>query len=129
DVTDKFNLSFGTRADLIDYADNLMANNAISALDFGGKNIDVGSWPKSSVQFSPRVGFRYDINGDKTLNLRGGTGIFTGRLPLVFFTNMPTNAGMVQGSASINTEYGDDGEIIGKDPRLDRLEGKMITDV
>lgn len=42
---------------------------------------------------------------------------------------MPTNAGMVQGSASINTEYGDDGEVLGKDPRLDRLEGKMITDV
>lgn len=129
DVSDKFKLTYGTRADMIHYADNLVGNNAISALDFGGRRVDVGSWPKTAVQFSPRVGFIYDVNGDKTLKLRGGTGIFTGRLPLVFFTNMPTNSGMVQGSAALSTEYDSQGNVIGKDPRLDNLAGDIITDV
>ncbi len=55
------------------------------------------------MTFSPRVGFTYDILKDKSLILRGGTGLFSGRLPLVFFTNMPTNSGMVQYQAQINT--------------------------
>ena len=46
--------------------------------------------------------------GDQTLKLRGGTGIFAGRLPLVFFTNMPTNSGMVQGSYAAVTRYNAD---------------------
>lgn len=128
-VTDNLKLTYGTRADLIHYADNLMGNNAIAALDFGGKSIDVGSWPKSSVQFSPRIGFIYDVMGDKTLKIRGGSGIFTGRLPLVFFTNMPTNSGMVQGSAALSTSYDSQGNVTGADPRLGLLAGKMITDV
>ncbi len=52
--------------------------------------------------FSPRVGFVWDTFGDKSLKLRGGTGLFSGNLPLVFFTNMPTNGGMVQYQAQIN---------------------------
>jgi hypothetical protein len=30
----------------------------------------------------PRLGFNWDITGDKTIQVRGGTGIFTGKLPL-----------------------------------------------
>jgi hypothetical protein len=51
------------------------------------------------------------VTGDQTLKLRGGTGLFTGRLPLVFFTNMPTNSGMVQGSYAAVTRYDADGNI------------------
>jgi len=42
------------------------------------------------------------VFGDKSLKVRGGTGLFSGRLPLVFFTNMPTNGGLVQYQAQIN---------------------------
>ncbi|MBP5637810.1 MAG: TonB-dependent receptor, partial [Bacteroidales bacterium] len=54
-------------------------------------------WPETNNQISPRLGFSWDVLGDKSLKLRGGTGLFAGRLPLVFFTNMPTNSGMVKG--------------------------------
>jgi hypothetical protein len=32
----------------------------------------------------PRLGFNWDITGDKTIQVRGGTGIFTGKLPFVW---------------------------------------------
>ena len=73
-----------------------MTNNAILNLDYEGRHIDTGKWPKNSITFSPRLGFTYDVFGDKSLKVRGGTGLFSGRLPLVFFTNMPTNGGLVQ---------------------------------
>ena len=102
-VNDKFKLTYGLRVDGLFFNNSdLMTNNAILALDYDGRNIDTGKWPKNSITFSPRVGFTYDIFGDKSLKVRGGTGLFSGRLPLVFFTNMPTNGGLVQYQAQIN---------------------------
>ena len=96
-ITPRFKLSYGVRADMLDFNNSaLMTNNAIKDIDYGGKSIDTGKWPKTRVQVSPRVGFNWDIKGDKSMILRGGTGLFQGRLPLVFFTNMPQNAGMIQ---------------------------------
>lgn len=128
-ITNNFKLSYGIRADYLKYVDNIMTNNAIYALDFGGKKIDTGKWPDAKVQLSPRVGFTYDVLGDKTLKIRGGSGIFTGRLPLVFFTNMPTNSGMVQGSYSATTTYNSDGSVKTVNPNLAKLSGPMLTNV
>ncbi len=125
-----FKLMYGLRADYMKYVDNVLTNNAILALDFGSRNIDTGEWPAGNVQFSPRVGFTWDAMGDQTVKLRGGTGLFAGRLPLVFFTNMPTNSGMVQGSYTAVTRYNtDDWTISSVDPALAGLAGPMITDV
>ena len=128
DVNENFKLSYGIRADYLRYDDNILTNNSILDLDFGGTKIDTGVWPEANVLFSPRVGFAWDINGDKTMKLRGGTGIFTGRLPLVFFTNMPTNSGMVQGSYAAVTRYNADGSVSSVDPALAGLAGPIITD-
>ena len=128
-VNPDFKLTYGVRADYLKYVDNLVTNNAILDLDFGGTNINTGEWPAANVQFSPRAGFTWDVTGDQTLKLRGGTGIFAGRLPLVFFTNMPTNSGMVQGSYNAVTTYNEDWTIDEVDPVLASLAGPMITDV
>lgn len=61
--------------------------------------------------------------------VRGGTGIFTGRLPLVFFTNMPSNAGMNQLLMKVQTRFNATGGVTSRDPRLDLLAGDIITDV
>ena len=96
-ATDNFKLTYGIRADMIAFNDaDLLTNNAIKAIDYGGKSIDTGKWPKTRVQVSPRLGFNWDVLGDRSLIVRGGSGLFQGRLPLVFFTNMPQNAGMIQ---------------------------------
>lgn len=128
-INPSFKLTYGIRADYLKYVDNIIRNNAIYNLDFGGKKIDTGEWPTAKVQLSPRVGFTYDLMGDQTLKLRGGTGMFAGRLPLVFFTNMPTNSGMVQGSYAAVTRYDGDGNITSVSPALASLAGPMITDV
>ncbi|HUH29439.1 TonB-dependent receptor [Gelidibacter sp.] len=130
DVNANFKLSYGIRADYLKYENNLIRNNAIYDLDYGGTKIDTGKWPDANVQVSPRVGFTWDIKGDQSMKLRGGTGIFSGRLPLVFFTNMPTNSGMVQGSYAATTTYNADGSIKSTNPALTNLlAGPMITDV
>ena len=104
-VNNKFKLTYGLRFDGLFFNNSdLMTNNAILALDYNGRNIDTGKWPGSSLTISPRVGFTYDVFGDKSLKVRGGTGLFSGRLPLVFFTNMPTNGGLVQYQAQINAK-------------------------
>ncbi len=112
--TRNFTLTAGLRLDGLFFNNkDLVTNNAILALnyypkakDFKETHIDTGKWPTSNVSFSPRVGFTWDILGDKSLKFRGGTGLFTGRLPLVFFTNMPTNSGSVQYQAQLNAKNG-----------------------
>ena len=110
DITSRFKLTYGVRADGFFFNNSdLMTNNALLAIDYyddngNVRNADTGKWPGTSISWAPRVGFVWDIMGDKSLKLRGGTGIFTGRLPLVFFTNMPTNSGMVQYNAQVNAK-------------------------
>ncbi len=125
-----FKLTFGIRFDNLSFDNSsIMRNNAIYAFDFGGKKIDTGAWPDSRIQVSPRLGFVWDVFNDKSLKVRGGTGLFTGRLPLVFFTNMPTNSGMIQNLVKINTKYNSNGSVKSRDSRLDLLKGGLITDV
>jgi hypothetical protein len=124
-----FKLTAGLRADNLTFINDIMTNNAILNLDFGGRNINTGEWPKSRLNWSPRLGFTWDIKGDKSVVFRGGTGIFTGRLPLVFFTNMPSNAGMNQILMKVQTSFNANGTVKTRDPRLDLLTGDMTTDV
>ena len=104
-VTDNFKLTYGLRLDGL-FFDNqdLITNQAIYDLDYNGKHIDTGKWPSAALTFSPRIGFTWDVLGNKSLKVRGGTGLFSGRLPLVFFTNMPTNSGMVQYQAKLSVD-------------------------
>ena len=111
-VNDRFKLTGGVRLDGLFFNNSdLMRNNAIYDLNYYPKinnyqetHIDTGKWPTSKVTVSPRIGFNWDVLGDKSLKVRGGTGLFSGRLPLVFFTNMPTNGGLVQYQAQINAK-------------------------
>lgn len=123
-VNDKLKLTYGLRLDGL-FFDNgdLTTNNAILALDYydgdgNVRHIDTGKWPSSTLTVSPRVGFTYDVFGDKSLKVRGGTGFFSGRLPLVFFTNMPTNSGMIQYQAQLNS----------KDYDMTQFNGGLVTD-
>ena len=128
-ATESFKLTYGLRLDGL-FFDNsdLMTNNKIKAIEYptadgGVRTIDTGKWPNASLTVSPRVGFNWHITEDKSLTLRGGTGLFSGRLPLVFFTNMPTNSGMVQYQAQINAK---NAEKMGFN--MDVFKGGLVTD-
>ncbi|MDR2584759.1 MAG: TonB-dependent receptor [Prevotellaceae bacterium] len=102
-INEKFKLTYGIRIDGLFFNNaDLMTNKAIYDIDYSGRHIDTGKWPTTNIIFSPRVGFAWDTFGDKSMKIRGGVGLFSGNLPLVFFTNMPTNGGMVQYQAQLN---------------------------
>ncbi len=123
-VNEKLKLSYGVRIDgLIFNNDDLITNDTIQKLDYSGRHIDTGKWPSTNIMFSPRIGFVWDVSGDKSLKVRGGTGLFSGNLPLVFFTNMPTNGGMVQYQAQINAA-----EAAKKGFTMDTFAGGLVTD-
>jgi len=61
------------------------------------KGAKSGSMPKSQLLWSPRIGFNWDIFGDASFQLRGGTGVFTSRVPFVWPAGSYTNNGMVIG--------------------------------
>lgn len=106
-ATDNIKLTGGIRIELPMYFDDLTYNAAITDslkfrdLDGNDIRLDVGTWPDSKVTVSPRLGFNWDVKGDKSIQVRGGTGIFTGRLPFVWFTNQPTNSGTLQNTVEI----------------------------
>jgi outer membrane receptor protein involved in Fe transport len=105
-ISDRFKLTIGFRADKPIYLENPLSNPAIDKLILTGKDgvatsYSTAKWPSSQILLSPRLGFRYDAAGDKSIIFRGGTGIFTGRIPFVWLTNMPTNAGVAQNQVVI----------------------------
>jgi hypothetical protein len=117
-ITDKFTLTYGLRADHMQYYEPLETNESFKALDWTGHFyapgqapadysspvIDNGKWPKSNIQISPRIGFNWDINDERTLKMHGGAGLFTGRIPLVFFATIPNSSGMLQNTVMFTNE-------------------------
>ena len=123
-VKDNFKLVYGLRIDNLSFVNSdLITNKAIYDLDYDGRRIDTGKWPSANWIFSPRVGFTWDVLGNKSLKVRGGTGLFAGNLPLVFFTNMPTNGGMVQYQAQINAA-----NAAKRGFDMDTFAGGLVTD-
>ncbi|MFV8341913.1 TonB-dependent receptor [Flavobacterium sp. XS2P39] len=107
-VNDNFKLSFGLRADkplyfntseliqkYIDTENGATRNNATQYYDpETGNQVPLISTklPSDKLLWSPRLGFNWDVNGNKTTQLRGGTGIFTGRIPFVWLGNQVSGA-------------------------------------
>jgi hypothetical protein len=101
-VTDNFKLSYGLRADYNVYPTSLAQNTPATLLTFqGGMHVDPSKLPKSRVAISPRVGFNWDVNGDQTTQVRGGTGLFSGGVPFVWISNQASNNGLLFGSYTI----------------------------
>lgn len=102
-LNDRFRLTLGLRLDLPTYPHipEVQTHPLVNALTFAdGININTGVLPRSNVLFSPRVGFNYDVYGDRTLQIRGGSGIFTGKIPFVWIVSQVGDAGMLQITSS-----------------------------
>ena len=109
DVTDNFRVSLGARIDIPVWKGGPVNEDfntrTIGLLEAAGKDLQgatVGQQVSNAV-FSPRLGFNWDVNGDRTTQVRGGLGVFTSRLPLVWPGGTYNNNGVTGG---FNFEFG-----------------------
>ena len=90
-------ITAGIRVDIPMYLTDLPKNQYVNSINLQGEQLQVGGWPKVSPLFSPRVGFNWDAKGDRTTQVRGGTGLLTGRIPFVWLSNAVSNNGLFFG--------------------------------
>ncbi len=109
DVTDDFKFSFGARIDIPTWKSGTVNEEfnttTVGLLEAAGKDLQgarVGQEISNAV-FSPRLGFNWDVNGNRTTQIRGGIGVFTSRLPLVWPGGTYNNNGVTGG---FNFEFG-----------------------
>ncbi|OKS86756.1 hypothetical protein RG47T_2213 [Mucilaginibacter polytrichastri] len=95
-VSDKFKLTYGVRMDIPIFmntpGENAAFNSTAIAQQYGVKT---NKAPNSTPLFAPRVGFNWDVNGDATTQVRGGAGLFTGRVPFVWISNQYGGTGVL----------------------------------
>lgn len=98
------NLTVGLRANIIDFNNtDALENKAITAMTFAnGEKWNTGVMPKTQVLLEPRFGFNYNHKGESKTQVRGGTGIFTGRPPYVFLSNQIGNNGVLTGFIDVS---------------------------
>lgn len=93
-----FNVKLGFRVDFPFYFNDVKDNpfsRGLVLLDENDKTetVDQSDLPSAKPLFSPRLGFNWDVKGDRSMQVRGGTGIFTGRVPFVWIGNNISNPG------------------------------------
>lgn len=99
-------LTFGLRADGTSFPVSQEAkynNTNVSSLTFrdGARIESTNKFPDFNILWSPRFGFNWDVKDDKTTQIRGGLGIFSGRVPYVWLSNQLSNNGVLFGSETI----------------------------
>ncbi len=119
-VNDDLKITAGLRIDLPFYTTDIPRNTLLDDLnktfiDGDGDSFtpDVSQFPKARPLWSPRVGANWDVNGEGKTQVRGGTGIFSGRIPFVWMSNQVNGSGVVRGGVGfegdeVAAEFGPD---------------------
>lgn len=105
-INRNFRLTLGLRIDLPTYpgVPQIITHPLVLAANFeGGEKVNTGNLPGKRLMWSPRIGFNWDLYGDRSLQIRGGTGIFTGKIPFVWIVSQSGDNGMIQITQAWNT--------------------------
>ncbi|HEX4573856.1 MAG TPA: carboxypeptidase regulatory-like domain-containing protein [Gemmatimonadales bacterium] len=95
-------LTGGLRIDAPRFTNTAYKNDSADAMTFRDASgapvhYNSGSLPGVNLLVSPRLGFNYDVRGEQQTQVRGGTGIFTGRPAYVWISNQVGNTGVLTG--------------------------------
>jgi len=101
-VNPRFKLTYGLRFDVPIFGDTGFTNADADQLTFrdetgAGVQYQTGKLPDANILWSPRAGFNWDVDGSRHTQLRGGTGVFTGRPAYVWISNQIGNTGVLTG--------------------------------
>lgn len=120
------NLTLGVRVDVPKFSDTGFLNSQVEGqtyVDQDGEDysINTAKLPDAKPLFSPRLGFNYDLKGDQSTQIRGGTGLFTGRPVFVWISNQIGNNGVLTGfdqfdNIAAGTVIGSNGRPFNPDP-------------
>ncbi len=95
--SDRFSLTYGIRADIPVIFGTPTVNETFNNSTIATENgVRTGNVPRTQVLWSPRVGFRWYADRNHRTLIRGGVGIFTGRVPFVWIVNNYSNTGIEQ---------------------------------
>ena len=102
-ISDNFKLTAGIRFELPVYPslkDNY--NKDFAEQSYNGIHYSTDQLPDAKITVSPRVGFNWDMTGERKYVLRGGTGIYVGRMPFVWLVSTVGNSNVGQTSYFFN---------------------------
>jgi hypothetical protein len=95
-VKSNFTVTYGLRFDMTIYKSLFLDNPYFDKLTFkDGATYNIGKVPGNAILLSPRVGFNWDALNDRSLQIRGGFGIFSGPPPFVWLANQGGNNGVL----------------------------------
>jgi hypothetical protein len=95
----------GIRVDVPIFHTRLARNPVSEAMTFaGGERVDVSRMPNTTPLYSPRLGFNWDVFGNQKTQVRGGSGVFTGRVPFVWLSNQATINGILFGTIRADSQ-------------------------
>jgi hypothetical protein len=102
DLTDDLKVTVGLRIDMPMFSETGYRNEEVEGMSFrdeDGNTVQYATekMPDPRPLWSPRIGFNWDVNGDRTTQVRGGSGIFTGRPAYVWVSNQIGNNGVMTG--------------------------------
>lgn len=88
-------LTYGLRVDLPIFFDKPGDNKVFNATSMAKEyEVATNQMPKTQLMYSPRIGFRYNVDESRNTLIRGGVGVFTGRIPFVWISNSFSNTGV-----------------------------------
>jgi hypothetical protein len=106
-VRDNLKITAGLRLDVPSFGDTGYDNTVANALTFREEDgsavqYQTGKLPDLKILWSPRVGFNWGVDSNRNTQVRGGTGIFTGRPAYVWISNQIGNTGVLTGFEELN---------------------------
>jgi len=100
-ANDKFTWTYGLRLDIPVMFKKPSVNKEFNESEQAQKyGVATGDIASGRVLLSPRMGFRWYVDEDHNILLRGGLGLFTGRVPFVWMSNQYSNSGVDQVSVT-----------------------------